>query len=100
MRTAMMDLIPRHSPSLLRTGDQDGWRRGYRRGHRAWEKSSLTAAGTGEVIYNIAAIPADDQDNLAMASTDNEVNEEWVKLPVTFVWEVGRRHACRGDGWR
>ena len=36
----------------------------------------LTASGTGEVIYNVGM-------------TDGEVNEEWVKLTVTFVWKAG-----------
>ena len=36
----------------------------------------LTASGAGEVIYNVGM-------------TDGEVNEEWVKLPVTFVWKAG-----------
>ena len=36
----------------------------------------LTASGAGEVIYNLA-------------DTDGELNEEWVNLPVTFVWESG-----------
>ena len=46
----------------------------------------LNAAGAGEVIYNIASYEVDGTDT---ASTDNTVNEEWVKLPVTFVWESG-----------
>ena len=36
----------------------------------------LNTAGAGEVIYNLA-------------DTNGEVNEEWVKLPVTFKWESG-----------
>ena len=36
----------------------------------------LTASGTGEVVYNVGM-------------TSSEVNEEWVKLTVTFVWEAG-----------
>ena len=36
----------------------------------------LNTAGAGEVIYNLG-------------DTDGEVNEEWVKLPVTFAWESG-----------
>ena len=36
----------------------------------------LNTAGAGEVIYNLA-------------DTDGAVNEEWVKLPVTFKWESG-----------
>ena len=36
----------------------------------------LTASGAGEVVYNVGM-------------TDGTVNEEWVKLPVTFVWKAG-----------
>ena len=36
----------------------------------------LTSSGTGEVVYNVGM-------------TSSEVNEEWVKLTVTFVWEAG-----------
>ena len=36
----------------------------------------LNTAGAGEVIYNLG-------------DTDGEVNEEWVKLPVTFAWKSG-----------
>ena len=46
----------------------------------------LNTAGAGEVIYNIASYEVDGVDT---ASTDNTVNEEWVKLPVTFAWKSG-----------
>ena len=36
----------------------------------------LTASGAGEVVYNVGM-------------TDGAVNEEWVKLMVTFVWKAG-----------
>ena len=48
----------------------------------------LNTAGAGEVIYNIAAIAGVNAGD-DMTSTDNTVNEEWVKLPVTFAWESG-----------
>ena len=48
----------------------------------------LNTAGAGEVIYNIAAIVGGDGVD-DVASTDNTVNEEWVNLPVTFVWKSG-----------
>ena len=47
----------------------------------------LTTAGAGEVIYNIGT--SGWSHDGYVASTDNTVNEEWVKLPVTFVWESG-----------
>ena len=48
----------------------------------------LNTAGTGEVIYNIASYNVGDP-AVDTPSTDDTVNKEWVKLPVTFVWKSG-----------
>ena len=49
----------------------------------------LNTAGAGEVIYNIGTTADPEGGATDVASTDNEVNEEWVKLPVTFAWKSG-----------
>ena len=46
----------------------------------------LNTAGAGEVIYNIASYDVGGTDT---ASTDNDLNGEWVKLEATFAWESG-----------
>ena len=51
----------------------------------------LNTAGAGEVIYNIGSydVVGADTDAVDTPSTDNDLNKEWVKLPVTFVWKSG-----------
>ena len=47
----------------------------------------ITTAGTGEVVYNVGM-------------TSSEVNEEWVKLTVAFVWKAeGEMPAGVGSGY-
>ena len=86
--TMMLDpgcILPR-----VERGDQDGRRRGYRQGHHDGSSRAQHGRRGGSYLqhrysgcWSRCRVPID------TASTDNTVNEEWVKLPVIFVWKSG-----------